>query len=130
MEVQVSKVDDSLPPIPPVVPEVPKTNVVQLRPKKVVEEQKEMGQMRDVFMRRQKCLFENTFANGCKCGYCTFSGMMSQRVYEMIRNEFVYQAKKGSMIFTTTDIIDILQLTAEKVLAVENEQKRPPTPKK
>lgn len=124
---------DQIPPVPPVppipkIPEEPKSNVIQLRPKKVVEEQKHIGQLRDVFMRRQKCLFENTFAGGCKCGYCTFNNMMSQRVYEMIRGEFIYQAKKGTMIFTTQDMIDILQGTVERVIAIENEQKKPPTP--
>ena len=125
--------NNNTPPVPPVAavpkpPEEPKSNVIQLRPKKAVEEEKSMGQMRDVFMRRQKCLFENTFAKGCKCGYCVFTGMMSQRVYEMIKNEFIYQAKKGSMIFTTQDMIDILQGTVERVINMEQGQRPPPPP--
>ena len=122
--------DNTLPPTSQTITKVeePKSNVIQLRPKKVVEEQKHIGQLRDVFMRRQKCLFENTFAGGCKCGYCTFNNMMSQRVYEMIRGEFIYQAKKGTRIFTTQDMIDILQGTVERVINMEQGQRPPPPP--
>jgi hypothetical protein len=124
-------VDNNIPPVPPVAlvpPEEPKSNVIQLRPKKVVEEQRNLTQLRDVFMRRQKCLFENTFAGGCKCGYCVFMNMMSQRVFEMIKNEFLYQGKKGTMVFTTQDMIDILQGTVERVISSEREQRPPPPP--
>ena len=118
--------NNTKPPTSPIlVPEEPKSNVIQLRPKKEVEEEKNMAQMEGVFMRRQKCVFKNTFGGGCKCNYCIFSNMMSQRVYEMIKNEFIYQGKKGTMIFTTQDFIDVLQGSVERVISLEKQQGPP-----
>jgi hypothetical protein len=122
--------DNKWPPDMPPPPVEEESKVIQLIPKKIVEEQKNITQMRDIFLRRQKCLFENTFAKGCKCNYCTFFSMMSQRVFEMIKYELNYQSKKGSMLFSSQDMISILQEACEKVIHYEKSQEYPPTPPK
>jgi len=122
----LAQVEDNKTPPPP----KEETNVIQLLPKKVDVKEKEIEQLRDVFMRRQKCLFENNFGGGCKCNYCTFFNMMGQRVFEMIKMDLHYQSKKGSMVFTSQDMLDILQLACERVLQYEKMQEKPPIPPK
>src|SRR5271166_5344162 len=121
MEVRGPKMDET-----PTLPPENSTNVIRLIPKKVHEEQKDMSQLREVFMRRQKCLFENTFAGGCKCNYCLFFNMLSLRAFDMIKSDLNNQAKKGTMVFTTQDFLDILNLTGERVISYEKSQQTPP----
>lgn len=116
--------DNTLPPTEP--PKEEKTNVIRLMPKKVVEESRNIAEFRDVFMRKQKCYFENNFNGGCKCNYCIYINMTGQRVFEMIKNDFQYQAKKGSMVFTSQDMADVLQSAVERVIALEKNSKNPP----
>jgi hypothetical protein len=155
MEVQENKMEDNkTPPEPPkeetgkVLPfmrkdpnSLPKvedtrtpedaSNVIRMIPSNVRERNNLIQQNKEIFLRRQACAFENHYNGGCKCNYCVYNGMMAQRVFEMLRNDFQYQMNRGKMIFVAADMVEILQGAAERVAQYEKSiQGPPPTPPK
>jgi hypothetical protein len=108
-------------------PDAPRNQVIKLTPKEVVEFEKLIGQAKDMWMRRSSCMFERSHRpQGCTCNYCVYINSMSLRVFDMIQSDMSYQMKRGKMLFCTPDMLDILQIAIERVIAFEEMQRKGP----
>jgi hypothetical protein len=121
--------DNKIPPtnIPPTDSESTEAKIIPFIPKQIKQIEANQDKQKEIWMRRSLCEFSNlTQLGGCKCNYCTYFKMMGHRIYDLIASDLHYQAKKGTMIFTSQDVLDILKVAMEKLVQVEESHKPKP----